>query len=158
MPQFGEPNIHVGYDDGDYREVFIRRVVDLDDKRAVVNLTLRRDERGPARCRGPRRVAAASRPRSLALTDAHFAGGAGCCSCSRRRAPRSRSGRSPCSRCSPPRGRRSAAHRATGRVIVVLVLAARRLLFVVAPDDALFAMSPDGPTRGADGADRDRAR
>jgi len=42
VPQFGEPNIHVGYDDGDYREVFIRRVVDLDDKRAVVDLTLRR--------------------------------------------------------------------------------------------------------------------
>jgi hypothetical protein len=42
VAQFGEPNIHVGYDDGDYREVFIRRVVDLDDKRAVVDLTLRR--------------------------------------------------------------------------------------------------------------------
>jgi hypothetical protein len=42
VPQFGEPNIHVGYDDGDYAEVFIRRVVDLDDERAVVNLTLRR--------------------------------------------------------------------------------------------------------------------
>ena len=42
VPQFGEPNIHVGYDDGDYREVFIRRVVDLDDKRAVVDLPLRR--------------------------------------------------------------------------------------------------------------------
>ena len=42
-PQFGEPNIHVGYDDGDYREVFIRRVVDLDDRRAVVDLTLARD-------------------------------------------------------------------------------------------------------------------
>ena len=42
VPQFGEPNIHVGYDDGDFREVFIRRVVDLDDKRAVVDLTLRR--------------------------------------------------------------------------------------------------------------------
>jgi hypothetical protein len=42
VPQFGEPNIHVGYDDGDYDEVFIRRVVDLDDKRAVVNLTLKR--------------------------------------------------------------------------------------------------------------------
>ena len=40
VPQFGEPNIHVGYDDGSYREVFIRRVVDLDDRRAVVNLTL----------------------------------------------------------------------------------------------------------------------
>src|SRR5918998_5580664 len=40
VAQFGEPNIHVGYDDGEYREVFIRRVVDLDDKRAVVNLTL----------------------------------------------------------------------------------------------------------------------
>ena len=39
IPQFGEPNIHVGYDDG---EVFIRRVVDLDDERAVVNLTLAR--------------------------------------------------------------------------------------------------------------------
>jgi hypothetical protein len=42
VPQFGEPNIHVGYDDGDYGEVFIRRVVDLDDKRAVVDLTLAR--------------------------------------------------------------------------------------------------------------------
>ena len=42
VPQFGEPNIHVGYDDEKYREVFIRRVVDLDDERAVVNLTLAR--------------------------------------------------------------------------------------------------------------------
>ena len=42
VPQFGEPNIHVGYDDGEYREVFIRRVVDLDDERAVVDLTLAR--------------------------------------------------------------------------------------------------------------------
>ena len=42
VPQFGEPNIHVGYDDGDYRDVFIRRVVDLDDTRAVVDLTLAR--------------------------------------------------------------------------------------------------------------------
>ncbi|MBA3747270.1 MAG: hypothetical protein H0W96_07210 [Solirubrobacterales bacterium] len=42
VPQFGEPNIHVGYDDAEHREVFIRRVVDLDDERAVVNLTLAR--------------------------------------------------------------------------------------------------------------------
>jgi hypothetical protein len=42
VAQFGEPNIHVGYDDGDYGEVFIRRVVDLDDERAVVDLTLGR--------------------------------------------------------------------------------------------------------------------
>ena len=42
VPQFGEPNIHVGYDDDAYGEVFIRRVVDLDDERAVVNLTLAR--------------------------------------------------------------------------------------------------------------------
>lgn len=42
IPQFGEPNIHVGYDDGPYRPVFIRRVVDPDDSRAVVNLTLDR--------------------------------------------------------------------------------------------------------------------
>ncbi len=40
VPQFGEPNIHVGYDDDRYGEVFIRRVVDLDDRRAVVDLTL----------------------------------------------------------------------------------------------------------------------
>lgn len=40
VAQFGEPNIHVGYDDGDYDDVFIRRVVDLDDERAVVDLTL----------------------------------------------------------------------------------------------------------------------
>ena len=42
VPQFGEPNIHVGYDDGDYREVFIRRVVDLDDTRATIDLNLTR--------------------------------------------------------------------------------------------------------------------
>ena len=42
VAQFGEPNIHVGYDDGEYQEVFIRRVVDLDDRRAVVDLTLAR--------------------------------------------------------------------------------------------------------------------
>ena len=42
IPQFGEPNIHVGYDGGDYGEVFIRRVVDLEDERAVVGLTLAR--------------------------------------------------------------------------------------------------------------------
>ena len=42
IPQFGEPNIHVAYDGNEYRPVFIRRVVDLDDRRAVVNLTLRR--------------------------------------------------------------------------------------------------------------------
>ena len=40
VPQFGEPNIHVGYDDGKYGEVFIRRMVDLDDTRAVVDLNL----------------------------------------------------------------------------------------------------------------------
>ena len=43
VPQFGEPNIHVGYDGRDYGEVFIRRVVDLDDERAVVDLTLAPD-------------------------------------------------------------------------------------------------------------------
>ncbi len=42
IPQFGEPNIHVAYDGKEYRHVFIRRVVDLDDKRAVVDLTLAR--------------------------------------------------------------------------------------------------------------------
>jgi hypothetical protein len=42
VPQFGEPNIHVAVDgDERFEPVFIRRVVDLDDKRAVVNLTLR---------------------------------------------------------------------------------------------------------------------
>ena len=43
VPQFGEPNIHVAYADGEYRDVFIRRVVDLDDSRARVDLTLARD-------------------------------------------------------------------------------------------------------------------
>jgi len=42
IAQFGEPNIHIGYDAGRYREVFIRRVIDLDDRRAVVDLTLER--------------------------------------------------------------------------------------------------------------------
>jgi hypothetical protein len=44
VPQFGEPNIHVGIDQEElgFEPVFIRRVVDLDDRRAVVNLTLRR--------------------------------------------------------------------------------------------------------------------
>ena len=41
IAQFGEPNIHVAYDDDRYEPVFIRRVVDLDDDRAVVDLTLR---------------------------------------------------------------------------------------------------------------------
>jgi len=40
IAQFGEPNIHVGYDDDRYSDVFIRRVVELDDERAVVDLTL----------------------------------------------------------------------------------------------------------------------
>ena len=38
-------------------------------------------------------------------------------------------------------------HRMLGAVALVLVLAHVAGLFVVAPDDALFAMSPDGPTR-----------
>jgi protocatechuate 3,4-dioxygenase beta subunit len=44
VPQFGEPNIHVAVDaeESGFASVFIRRVVDLDDRRAVVNLTLRR--------------------------------------------------------------------------------------------------------------------
>ncbi len=42
VPQFGEPNIHVAYDGEQFEHVFIRRVVDLDDKRATVNLTLAR--------------------------------------------------------------------------------------------------------------------
>jgi hypothetical protein len=44
-----------------------------------------------------------------------------------------------------PRGR--PAHRATGTLIVALVLLHVAFLYVLAPDDALFAMSPDGPTR-----------
>ena len=43
IPQFGEPNIHVAYDGDRYESVFIRRVVDLDDEEAVVNLTLAED-------------------------------------------------------------------------------------------------------------------
>ena len=42
VAQFGEPNIHVAYEGNEYRPVFIRRVVDLDDRRAVVDLTLTR--------------------------------------------------------------------------------------------------------------------
>jgi predicted ferric reductase len=38
-------------------------------------------------------------------------------------------------------------HRATGTAIVALVLAHVAFLFILSPDDALFAMSPDGPTR-----------
>lgn len=42
--QFGEPNVHVAVDQEErgFEPVFIRRVVDLDDRRAVVNLTLAR--------------------------------------------------------------------------------------------------------------------
>ena len=40
IAQFGEPNIHVGYDDGEYEAVFIRRVVDLDDDTATIDLNL----------------------------------------------------------------------------------------------------------------------
>ena len=43
VPQFGEPNIHVAYDGERFEQVFIRRVVDLDDARATVNLTLTSD-------------------------------------------------------------------------------------------------------------------
>ena len=44
VPQFGEPNIHAAYDGGRFEPVFSRRVVDLDDSRATVNLTpTRRD-------------------------------------------------------------------------------------------------------------------
>jgi protocatechuate 3,4-dioxygenase beta subunit len=44
VPQFGEPNIHVAVDQEKlgFEPVFIRRVVDLDDRRAVINLTLAR--------------------------------------------------------------------------------------------------------------------
>ena len=44
VPQFGEPNVHVAVDQEErgFEPVFIRRVVDLDDRRAVVNLTLAR--------------------------------------------------------------------------------------------------------------------
>ncbi|MDA0139887.1 hypothetical protein, partial [Solirubrobacter deserti] len=38
-------------------------------------------------------------------------------------------------------------HRAIGAAIVVLVLLHVALLYILAPDDALFAMSPNGPTR-----------
>lgn len=40
VAQFGEPNIHVAYDDPGYERVFIRRVVDLDDVQATIDLTL----------------------------------------------------------------------------------------------------------------------
>ncbi|MBL7253536.1 hypothetical protein [Paractinoplanes lichenicola] len=41
VAQFGEPNIHVGYDDDAYEAVFIRNVVDLDDTAATIDLNLR---------------------------------------------------------------------------------------------------------------------
>lgn len=44
-------------------------------------------------------------------------------------------------------GRAVRDHRLLGTAIVVLVLAHVGTLLVLAPDDALFAMSPDGPTR-----------
>lgn len=40
VAQFGEPNIHVAYDDGVYESVFIRNVVDLDDTSATIDLNL----------------------------------------------------------------------------------------------------------------------
>ncbi|MFC5062628.1 hypothetical protein ACFPBZ_10455 [Actinomycetospora atypica] len=42
---------------------------------------------------------------------------------------------------------RGTAHAATGLVVVTLVLAHVGALLALSPDDALFAMSPDGPTR-----------
>ena len=42
---------------------------------------------------------------------------------------------------------RGNAHAATGLVVVTLVLAHVAALLALSPDDALFAMSPDGPTR-----------
>jgi hypothetical protein len=40
VAQFGEPNIHVGYDDDVFEPVFIRNVVDLDDTSATIDLNL----------------------------------------------------------------------------------------------------------------------
>ena len=44
-------------------------------------------------------------------------------------------------------GRRIARHQATGAVILALVLVHVGALLVESPEDAWFAMSPDGPTR-----------
>jgi predicted ferric reductase len=44
-------------------------------------------------------------------------------------------------------GRMVRRHRLLGAAIVALVLAHVVTLLILAPDDALFAMSPDGPTR-----------
>lgn len=38
--QFGEPNVHVAYDDAAYEPVFLRNVVDEGDSRATIDLTL----------------------------------------------------------------------------------------------------------------------
>lgn len=40
VAQFGEPNIHVAFDDDGYEPVFLRNVVDLDDTSATIDLNL----------------------------------------------------------------------------------------------------------------------
>jgi predicted ferric reductase len=45
------------------------------------------------------------------------------------------------------RGRRIARHQIFGSIVLVLVLVHVAALFVESPDDARFALSPDGPTR-----------
>ena len=63
VPQFGEPNIHVGVDPEElgFEPVFIRRVVDLDDERAVVEPHARAPMTRPARRRARRRLRRAAR-------------------------------------------------------------------------------------------------
>ena len=149
IPQFGEPNIHVAVDgDERFEPVFIRRVVDLDDKRA------RREPHAPhagdegrrdARPRPSSRSRRSRPPCSRSLSD-HFAGeplllASTTCAALAVGALAVQ----PLLAAAGPPAR--TAHRATGTVIVVLVLLHVALLFILAPDDALFAMSPDGPTR-----------
>ena len=107
IPQFGEPNIHVAVDgDERFEPVFIRRVVDLDDKRAVVNLTLRTPGMKVKGRAAAALVAIAALPPTGARARRPTISPVSRSCWPRRRARRSRSERSPSSRCSPPPVRR----------------------------------------------------
>ncbi|MDP8968011.1 MAG: hypothetical protein M3N04_05370 [Actinomycetota bacterium] len=90
-------------------------------------------------------VAVAALPVTLALTDRHLAGASPALVLSTSAGALAVSALA----IQPllARGRRIARHQILGSVALSLVLVHVAALFVEAPDDAWFAMSPDGPTR-----------
>ena len=146
IAQFGEPNIHVGYDDGEYREVFIRRVVDLDDSPARVDLTLAPRWLIGGSSPPSRSACSRSRPRSRSPTR-HLDTGPAALVVSTLAATLAVSALALQPFLAALSGRRLRWHRVLGTVTFALVLAHVGGLYIVSAQDTLFALSLDGPTR-----------